>query len=98
MSAPPQAISSTPAMRPRAVTGRDGLLQEHVQGEADDPIQVHDAAVEQQRHQEPAAAGAERPVLDPHAQGAEIARRQCWVMKANGERQWRRQACLSGVS
>lgn len=46
------------------------FFEEDERREADDPVQVHDAAEEQEGHEEPTAAEAERAVLDAHPERA----------------------------
>ena len=77
---------------------RNCLLQQHESSQADDPVKVHHAAKEQQRHQEPAAPETVRAMLQPHAQGAPAPGRQLPIRKPSGERQWRRHTVFIGVS
>jgi hypothetical protein len=62
------------------------------------PKQLHDAAEEQEAHQEPAAPQAISAVLEPHAEGTELARPPLLSKKAQQRAAWRRQTPLSGVS
>jgi hypothetical protein len=39
------------------------FFEQHEHGERRDPEQIHDAAREEQRHEEPAAANAVKPVV-----------------------------------
>jgi hypothetical protein len=50
--------------------GREQLFDQHHGGQDGDPQQVHHAAREQQRHQNPAAAEAIETVAEAHVQGA----------------------------
>src|SRR5262245_2104492 len=58
--------------RPRdAFTSWKHLLGERVSRESGDPVQIHDAADEEQRHHHPAAANAIRAVLGSHDERSE---------------------------
>ena len=50
---------------------RNAFLQHYIDGQADNPVQVHHSAEEQQRHQEPAAAEAKHPMSQSPAQCAQ---------------------------
>src|SRR6516162_4076093 len=52
----------------------DRLFEQNETGETGNPKEVHDAAEEQEAHQEPAASQAIGAVLEPHAKGAAWAR------------------------
>ena len=48
---------------------RQQLLKQHDYGQADDPIQVHDASEEKHGHQAPAAAETKGTMVKPHDEG-----------------------------
>src|SRR5438270_4333287 len=52
----------------------DRLFQKYEASHAGNPEQIHDAAEEQEAHQEPAATQAISAVLEPHAEGTETSR------------------------
>ena len=59
-----------PAARAIQIAARRDLLDQHEERERGDPEQVHHAADEEQRHQDPAAAEAVEAVQEPHPERA----------------------------
>ena len=47
-------------------TRRQKLLDENVESKSDDPVEIHDAAVEQQGHEKPATTQAKGSVYQAH--------------------------------
>ena len=97
--AAPQAMSPAPNSRPTTGPPGRSFSASTKQREAGDPGEVHHAAHEQQRHQRPAAADAvQRRAGAPMRKAPAFPSRQCSARNSSGERQCRRQACLSGVN
>jgi hypothetical protein len=76
----------------------DRLLQQDKTGETGDPEQLHDAANEQEAHQEPATSQAIGAVLEAHAEGPEPAGPPLLGKKAQGRAAMPRANALDRVS
>src|SRR5262245_55496441 len=70
--APPDQNEASHAAEP--MPERNDLLQQYENSKADDPIEVHHTAEEQERHQEPATPETICAVLQSHEQSAQSAR------------------------
>ena len=55
-------------------TRRQKLLDENVESKSDDPVEIHDTAVEQQGHEKPATTQAKRSVYQAHLERTSASR------------------------
>src|SRR6201981_2617750 len=78
MSSLPDKVDPAPQHRNAAgacnpLSGREQLFDKDEGGDRGHPYEAHNAAREQERHQKPAAAETEKPVLHPHPHCARAA-------------------------